>query len=123
MKALFRSLAMATFVVTIAWALETTPGTKPAPVESGGSGQKSSAPAVVVPGRGELLYENHCTGCHESKLHVRERRRAKSVVEIEGWVRRWSGASNLGWSGDDIQAVTRFLARRYYKFEVPSERN
>ena len=34
-------------------------------------------PALAVqaqePGQGEMLYQNHCTECHESTVHVRER--------------------------------------------------
>ena len=124
MNVLFRSLATVwfLFVVPVAWTLETAPPEKkPFPLESGRE-QKSPAPAAA-PTRGELLYENHCTGCHESKLHIQVRRRAKSVTEIEGWVRRWSSELKLGWGDDEVQAVSRFLARRYYRFDVPSERN
>lgn len=72
------------------------------------------APEVAVP-RGQLLYENHCRGCHESVVHVRERRRASTLAALEGWVRRWVAAQSLGWDDEEIAEVTAFLNARYYK--------
>lgn len=72
------------------------------------------APAHSVP-RGQLLYENHCRGCHESVVHVRERRRASTLPALEGWVRRWAEAQSLGWGDDEIADVTVFLNDRYYR--------
>jgi mono/diheme cytochrome c family protein len=66
--------------------------------------------------RGELLYENHCTGCHESIVHIRENRRARSVADVRGWVARWSAELKLNWSGEEIDAVAEFLSNRFYKF-------
>lgn len=66
--------------------------------------------------RGELLYENHCTSCHESIVHIRENRRARSVADLRGWVARWSAELKLNWSDEEIDAVAEFLANRFYKF-------
>ena len=78
----------------------------------------SKPPAVVI-SRGQLLYENHCTRCHASVLHVRENRRADSLKALEGWVRRWSGEEKLGWSEEEIVEVVDYLNRRYYKLPLP----
>jgi len=67
--------------------------------------------------RGQLLYENDCRGCHESVVHVRERRKASTPAEVEAWVRRWSGELKLGWGDDEVRAVSRYLGGRYYKFQ------
>lgn len=66
--------------------------------------------------RGQLLYENDCRGCHESVVHVRERRKASTPAAVEAWVRRWSGELKLGWGDDEVRAVSRYLDERYYKF-------
>lgn len=66
-----------------------------------------------------MLYENHCTRCHTSVLHVRENRRAVSLKALEGWVRRWSGEEKLTWSEEEIVEVVDYLNRRYYKFPPP----
>ena len=62
--------------------------------------------------RRELLYENHCTGCHTSRAHLRDRRRATSVPAVKAWVRRWSSELKLGWTTGEIAEVTRHLVRR-----------
>jgi hypothetical protein len=65
--------------------------------------------------RGQLLYENHCRGCHESVVHVREKRTAQTLAALEGAVRRWVTAQGLGWGDEEITEVTDFLNARYYK--------
>ncbi|BAU48753.1 hypothetical protein SVA_2203 [Sulfurifustis variabilis] len=72
------------------------------------------APEGEIP-RGQLLYENHCRGCHESVVHVRERRSARTLAALEGAVRRWVKAQGLGWDDEEIVEVTDFLNARYYK--------
>lgn len=76
-----------------------------------------AAPAKMPePGRGELLYENHCQGCHVSALHVRADHKARTAGDVEDYVRHWADASHLGWSGEDVLDVTTFLVERYYTF-------
>lgn len=76
----------------------------------------SSAPLRASSTRGEMLYENHCTICHTSVVHVQENHHATSDVAVEGWVRRWATDQKLGWSDQDVLDVTEFLWQRYYKF-------
>lgn len=70
--------------------------------------------------RGQLLYENHCGGCHDSKAHIRERRKAQSKVEIFQWVHRWSVELELLWGPEEIQDVTGYLNRQFYRFDADS---
>lgn len=74
----------------------------------------------VVPAtasRGQMLYENHCQRCHTSVVHVRETRRARTMKDLEDWVRRWSGELKPAWSADEINDVVDYLNRRYYKIK------
>ena len=64
--------------------------------------------------RGELLYETHCTGCHGSVVHLRERH-ARTFDEIAAQVARWQASLGLNWSAPDIADVARHLDRRFYK--------
>jgi cytochrome c5 len=66
--------------------------------------------------RGQLLYENHCKTCHESMVHIREQRRAKSVQDIQYWVGRWSNELDVEWSADEIEAVANYLNDRFYHY-------
>jgi mono/diheme cytochrome c family protein len=68
--------------------------------------------------RGRLLYENHCTSCHISTLHVREQRKSKTPAEMRAWIVRWSGELKLNWREDELADVYQYLNNRYYKFPV-----
>lgn len=81
-----------------------------------------SKPAEPLSGsRGQLLYENHCQGCHTSVVHVRETRRVHSLKDLQHWVTRWSGELKLQWSVDEISDVVDYLNGRYYKIGMPSK--
>ena len=67
--------------------------------------------------RGELLYKNHCRSCHESSVHIRKQRKAKSIADIQYWVIRWSTTLGLNWDDDTINDVNRYLNKHYYKFK------
>jgi len=77
-----------------------------------------SMPASADAERGRLLYENHCTSCHISTLHVREQRKSKTPAEMRAWIVRWSGELKLNWSEDELADVYQYLNNRYYKFPV-----
>lgn len=66
--------------------------------------------------RAAMLYDNHCTGCHTSAVHIRERNKARSLPQVEEWVRYWSLAQGLGWSEADVAAVVRLLNDRHYHY-------
>ncbi|OGI44905.1 MAG: hypothetical protein A2150_03235 [Candidatus Muproteobacteria bacterium RBG_16_64_11] len=69
--------------------------------------------------RGELLYENHCQGCHQSIVHIRSQRRADSLESLQAWVRRWAEYRELGWDEEAIRAVVDYLNQRYYRIGLP----
>jgi mono/diheme cytochrome c family protein len=66
--------------------------------------------------RGQLLYENHCQVCHDSRAHIRSNRKAKSPSQLKQWVTRWSTHLKLDWQKAEIDDVALYLGRRYYKF-------
>lgn len=66
--------------------------------------------------RGEMLYSNHCLGCHESLVHIREIRRVKSIGALRDTVTRWSQELNLTWTSDEIEDVLLYLNMRYYHY-------
>lgn len=69
--------------------------------------------------RGQLLYQNHCTGCHSSVAHLRASRKAHSVAEIRKQVLRWSGQLGLEWRADEVADVVEYLNVKFYGFEAP----
>lgn len=79
-----------------------------------------SMSALAGAERGRLLYENHCTSCHASTVHVRDHRKTKTPTELRAWIVRWSGELKLKWSEDELADVYQYLNNRYYKFPVES---
>jgi len=71
--------------------------------------------------RGRLLYENHCQGCHTSRAHVRDNRKANTFAEIRGWVNRWQANQTLNWSATELDDVSAWLFLRFYDPERPRE--
>ena len=94
------------------------------PVLPPANGKKKSGPTDSSPAsRGQLLYENHCQGCHTSQLHIREQRRARSIDELRGWVTRWAVVQKLNWGDEEIGEVTNYLNQRYYRLAPPARKN
>jgi mono/diheme cytochrome c family protein len=66
--------------------------------------------------RGEALYENHCSSCHDPLLHAGKARHVATLAELRARVAAWSIHSGLNWSEEDVNDVTDFLNRRFYRF-------
>lgn len=99
-------------------------GTRPTPVLPPADGKKNpDKPQPVTASRGQLLYENHCQGCHTSQLHIREQRRVRSIDELRGWVARWATTQQLRWGDEEIGDVTNYLNQRYYRLAPPARKN
>lgn len=71
---------------------------------------------VPTSSRGQLLYNNHCMVCHESNVHIRNKRKAHSRIQVRSWVIHWQQDRKLRWKKEEIEAVTDYLVNRYYKF-------
>ena len=66
--------------------------------------------------RGQLLYENHCGGCHETSVHGRDPRKAASISEVRHWINVWQKELKLNWTDADIDDVTTYINLKYYQF-------
>jgi mono/diheme cytochrome c family protein len=64
--------------------------------------------------RGQLLYENHCIGCHTSSVNSRNPRKAHNLDDLSRWVAKWAKAQNLTWNKDEISDVVDYLNQEYY---------
>lgn len=70
-------------------------------------------------GRGELLYSTYCIACHDSQVHWRDKKLATDWSSLMSEVRHWEGFARLGWTDDDVRAVTRHLNAKYYHYVAP----
>lgn len=73
---------------------------------------------AAEPERGQLLYENHCTDCHESIIHIRDERKARSSADIRAQILRWQDVLNLSWTPQEVEDVLGFLNDRYYHYPL-----
>jgi hypothetical protein len=64
--------------------------------------------------RGKMLHDTHCIACHDARIYTRENRVARDPERLRVEVDRWQKNTSLGWDEADIDAVTGFLAARYY---------
>lgn len=76
----------------------------------------SQAQTVSPPTRGQLLYENHCSACHDQQVHWRQNRLARDWSSLREQVRRWQATAKLGWSKEEIEQVARHLNDTIYRF-------
>ena len=79
------------------------------------SGPVLAADAV----RGSVLYETRCKACHASSVRNQGARKAKSFEGVRAQVLRWSKEVGGSWSADEIDDVTLYLNRRFYRFPCP----
>ena len=69
------------------------------------------------PERGRLLYENHCTECHESSVHIRERSSVKNIEDLHAYVARWRRVLKLEWRLEEHRDVVAYLKGGFYDFD------
>ena len=72
----------------------------------------------TVESRGELLYSTHCTGCHTTQIHWRDKRLATDWGTLKEQVLRWSSNTGQAWDEDDVLKVTQHLNELYYHFPM-----
>ena len=77
-----------------------------------------AATAAADPERGGRLYENHCTACHDSIVHIRESPRAQSTDDIRYQIKRWAGVLELPWTATEVEDVLRYLNDTYYHYAL-----
>jgi mono/diheme cytochrome c family protein len=66
--------------------------------------------------RGQALYEARCGGCHDRSVHQRSARTAADFAAVRAAVVRWDRELGALWRGEEVDAVTRYLNERFYRF-------
>ena len=70
------------------------------------------------PERGQQLYDNHCTVCHESQVHIREQRKARTLTDVRWQIARWQEVLKLPWTATEVDDVQAYLNAEYYHYET-----
>ena len=67
---------------------------------------------------GETFYDDNCLRCHGSEVYTRADRRVTSLPGLHKQVRRCEQMLGLTWFDDDIDNVSGYLNKHYYKFDT-----
>lgn len=68
-------------------------------------------------GRGKLLYETHCGGCHYERVHKRDRDKSlvQSMSDLRDQVARRAALTGRPFSLEDLADITEYLNRTHYR--------
>ena len=76
---------------------------------------------ALAQSKAQSLHDTYCIACHGAEVYTRDTRLAKDYPSLREQVKRWQANVNLGWSDADIDAVTAWLAERYYGLSCPGD--
>ena len=67
----------------------------------------------------QTLHDTYCIMCHDTQVYTRETRVANDYESVRVEVNRWQTNLSLNWSQEQIDRMTTWLAKRYYKIHCP----
>lgn len=72
-------------------------------------------------GRGKLLYDTHCGGCHYERVHERVRSDVKGLADLRDAVARWAEQTKHRFTVQEIEEVVQYLNASHYRFGLPPD--
>lgn len=71
-------------------------------------------------GRGKLLYETHCGGCHYERVHQRDREKSRiqSLADLRDMVARRAAQTGRRFTLEDLGDIAEYLNRTYYRLAI-----
>lgn len=78
-----------------------------------------SAPAAAAEPthNAQALYEQNCLKCHGAEVYTRPDRKIDSLPALAAQVRRCETNLELRWFDEDVDGVTDYLNRSFYRFK------
>ena len=70
--------------------------------------------------RGKILYEDHCTGCHNESVFQRKKRMVNTEQQLLARIRQCELSNELTWFDEDIQDVAAYIGQTFYGFQAHS---
>ena len=68
-------------------------------------------------GRGRLLYQTYCGGCHYERTHDERLRPAvRSLEELRDMVARWAPQTKRTYTLDELEDMVQYLNEAHYRF-------
>ena len=80
-----------------------------------------AAPAQDA-GRGRLLYQTHCGGCHYERVHDRLRTEVKDLSDLRDMVARWAPQAKRAFTLAEREDMVEYLNESHYRFGLPPKR-
>jgi len=77
--------------------------------------QPETAAASADVQRGRLLYETHCSACHTTQVHWRDKHIVMSRADLLYQVTRWQKNAGQDWSSEEINDVAAYLNETFYQ--------
>ena len=65
---------------------------------------------------GRVLYEQHCTGCHNESVFQRPDRLVNTEKQLLERIRQCELSNELAWFNEEIRDVATYIGRNYYGF-------
>ena len=76
----------------------------------------AAAPAFAQDaGRGKLLYETHCGGCHYERVHDRLRTKIRDLADLRAEVARWAPQTKRKFTDEELADVVEYLNVSHYR--------
>jgi hypothetical protein len=66
--------------------------------------------------KGKKLHDENCMKCHDDSVYTRPNRFVTNEAALRKQVQRCQINLGIQWFDDDIEAVTNYLNKNYYKF-------
>ena len=64
-------------------------------------------------------HDTYCIVCHDTSVYTRAERLARDYDTLREQVNRWQSNISLGWSKQEIDRMTNWLAENYYRIPCP----
>jgi cytochrome c2 len=66
---------------------------------------------------GKELQQKNCMSCHDDGMYTRENRFIKDLPGLRTQVQRCESTLGLKWFDEDVDDVTAYLDKQFYKFK------
>lgn len=66
---------------------------------------------------GKKLQQKNCMSCHDDGMYTREDRFIKDLSGLRTQVQRCESTLGLTWFDEDVDDVTAYLNKQFYKFK------
>jgi hypothetical protein len=66
---------------------------------------------------GKKLQQKNCMSCHDDGMYTRDERRVKDLSALRTQVQRCESTLGLTWFDEEVDDVTAYLNKSFYKFK------